>query len=199
MENLTDKNCSLSGMWILRLFGRVIVFGILLSLFLVPLIFTQNNISTQQIQLHQMPFFSGSKLLLLAAIVVGIPLFIAAATVLLRINLHFSLEEKFFVLKEGVIGKRQRNIPYSVIQDVLIKTDFWGRIFGYSTVIFENASGSGKNYIADNRKRGKNEIVGSRGNKIFIPGLKKEDAEKVKTLLFKKIQENPARETGGGM
>ncbi len=116
---------------------------------------------------------------------------------LIRGNFHYSLEEKFLIIRQGVISKKQRNLPYGVIQNVFVKQDLFERIFGLATLRIENASQAGG--ARDVRMHQEQEYVGASGNKVNIPGLKKQDAEELKKLILKKIKENPIEDSQSGL
>lgn len=128
---------------------------------------------------------------------------------LVRMNFHYSTEEKFFMVKEGIISKAQRNLPYGVIQNVFVKQDVFDRIFGLASLAVENASMGGKGLFGSSsgmqsfRMSGvanqQGESVGSSGNKVNIPGLKKEDAETLKNIILQRMKENPIEDSQSGL
>lgn len=106
---------------------------------------------------------------------------------------HYTLEANFLSTKEGVINRKQRNIPYAVIQHIFVKRDLLDRVFNLASLSIENASEGGRGAVVPNRKH---ETIGSSSNNINIPGLTVENAETLKTLILEKMKENPARELG---
>ncbi len=136
-------------------------------------------------------------------LVLALPI-ILIANPLIRMNFHYSLDEKFFDVKQGVISKKHKNLPYAVIQNVFVKQDVFDRIFGLASLKIENASlGSGK---VKKRKsfslissKSDSESVGASGNKVNIPGLKKQSAEELKNLILQKIKENPLEDSQSGL
>ncbi|MCX5700098.1 MAG: PH domain-containing protein [Candidatus Omnitrophica bacterium] len=129
-------------------------------------------------------------------LVLALPVMLIANP-LIRNRFHYSLEEKFLIVRQGVISKKQRNLPYGVIQNVFLKQDLFDRIFGLATLRIENASQAGG--ARDIRMRQAQEGVGASGNKINIPGLKKQSAEELKNLILKKIKENPIEDSQSGL
>jgi uncharacterized membrane protein YdbT with pleckstrin-like domain len=123
----------------------------------------------------------------------------------IRANFHYSLDDKFLNVKQGVISKKQRNLSYGVIQNVYIKQDLFDRIFKLATLRIENAaqSGSGGVKLSSFRLTGisnnDENSVGSSGNKINIPGLKKQDAEELKKYILQKIKDNPIEDSQSGL
>ncbi len=119
------------------------------------------------------------------------------ANPLIRANFHYSLDDKFLIVRQGVISKKQRNMPYGVIQNVFVKQDLFDRIFGLASLRIENASqaGGAKN-IRIQEEQGS---VGASGNKVNIPGLKKQSAGELKNLILNKIKENPIEDNQSGL
>jgi len=140
-------------------------------------------------------------------LVLALPIMLIANP-LIRANFHYSLDDKFFAVRQGVISKKQRSLPYGVIQNVFVKQDLFDRIFGLATLRVENASQSGggakehwwnKSYGSKSTAYGQSEGVGSSGNKVNIPGLKKQNAEELKNYILQKIKENPIEDSQSGL
>lgn len=138
-------------------------------------------------------------------LVIAFPIFLVLNP-LTRSNFHYATEEKFFVVKEGIISKKQRNLPYGVIQNVFVKQDIFDRIFGIASLAVENAvQGDGKSsggfwslkMTAYKNQQG--DKIGSSGNQVSIPGLKKEDAEALKNILLQRMKENPNTDIQSGL
>jgi len=122
---------------------------------------------------------------------------------LARANFHYSLNDKYFHIRQGIIAKKQRSLPYGVIQNILIKQDLFDRVFRLASLRIENASqaGGNKNTHWWNKKRGSRSSIykgglGSSGNGVNLLGLKKQDAEALKNVFLQKIKENPIEESG---
>jgi uncharacterized membrane protein YdbT with pleckstrin-like domain len=119
-------------------------------------------------------------------------------------NFHFSLDKEFITINQGVLSKKQRQLPYGVIQDIVVGQSFVERLFGIANLTFENASQTGSGpakvfgmTIGNNRRRSLYQEIGiQKDGKINIPGLKKTDAEALKNALLAKIKENPIKEQG---
>jgi uncharacterized membrane protein YdbT with pleckstrin-like domain len=129
-------------------------------------------------------------------------------SILRRATFHYVLETQFLNLKQGILSKQERHIPYGVIQNTLVKQDLLDRIFGLASVSIENASlGAGKGQevqkvfgltLGNTRKR-EFETIGFSGNKVSIPGLLKNDAELLKTSILQKMKENPIEDNQSGL
>lgn len=124
---------------------------------------------------------------------------------LIRANFHYTTQEKFFEIRQGVISKKQRNLPYGAIQNVFVNQDIFDRIFGLASLRIENASQAGggqkvrwwnKSYGSKTNYYNQQNRMGSSGNKVNIPGLKKSNAEALKAILLQRMKENPAEELG---
>jgi len=90
-----------------------------------------------------------------------------------RLYYHFykyELTEKEFRKEYGVITKYYTTIPYDRIQNIDIHRGFWGRILGLSELYIQTA-GEGGTSVAEG----------------IVPGLSKEDAEKLREELINKI------------
>ncbi len=81
-------------------------------------------------------FFFG---FLLIYALVALPIFLIANPII-RSRFHYSVENKYFVINQGVFRKIQRNLPYGVIQNVFVKQDLFDRIFGLASLKIEDAS-----------------------------------------------------------
>lgn len=136
-------------------------------------------------------------------LVIALPIYLIANP-LIRANFHYSTDEKYFTVRQGVFSKKQRNLPYGVIQNVLVKQDWFDRVFGLASFSVENASqGGGKGFFGRSKSfrmggayQQQGETVGSSGNKVNIPGLRKKDAEALKLILLQRMKENPIEESG---
>lgn len=112
---------------------------------------------------------------------------------LARINFHFLFNDKFISVRQGIIFKRQRNLVYGVIQNILVKQSFFDKIFGIASLSLEDASKSG------NQFGNFGDLVGSWGHKINIPGLKKQKAEDLKSIILNKLNEQAGHDGQSGL
>lgn len=137
-----------------------------------------------------------------------IPFYILYAY-LRKITFHYSIENQFLTLRQGILSKQQRHIPYGVIQNVFVKQDLFDRLFGLASLILENASmGAGSQQerqtkvfgmTLGSKKQERVEMVGFSGNKVSIPGLKKENAETLKGIVLQQMKENPIDDSQSGL
>jgi uncharacterized membrane protein YdbT with pleckstrin-like domain len=117
--------------------------------------------------------------------VIGFISFIVTA--LSRDNFHFLVDKEFVIFHQGIISKQQKNLPYGVIQDVIINQDIVDRVLGLASLTIENASfGGGQVYV---RGRQAGAMIGFVGNMAVIPGLTEQNAETLKNILLSKIKQ----------
>lgn len=119
---------------------------------------------------------------------------ISTAITYLKVNaFSFDFKDTLVTLNQGIISKQQRDLQYSVIQNIIVKRDIFSRIFGLASFTFENAAGGGgfSNMMkaSKNSKYSvyQNDFLGFSGNLVCIPGLKNTDAEKLKTFLMERL------------
>ncbi|MBU2578691.1 PH domain-containing protein [Patescibacteria group bacterium] len=201
-EIITEKKYPIQKMWILKSAIRVIIYSIpvvaVILFFLLIIVFSGKNNAVAMFLL----FF----LLIFIPIVIGIG---AIFSFLLRLTFHYSVEDNFLTLNQGILSRQQRHIPYGVIQNLFIRQDLLDRIFGLASLTIENASqGAGAgifNLVQTFRlslSRGFQqnlELVGFSGNKVNIPGLTKQNAETLKEIILQKMKENPIEDSRSGL
>lgn len=116
---------------------------------------------------------------------------------------HFVIDENYMIFNQGVFKKESRNTPYGRIQGVYLNQSLFDRIFGLSSLTIEDFSVGGFSKMDTKgnigRGRGRYEAVGFEGCRIHIPGIKKGDAEELKTMLLKKIVDNPIHDMHSGL
>ena len=123
---------------------------------------------------------------------------------------HYAVEDRFLRVKQGILSKNERHIPYEVIQNILVKQDLFDRLFKLSSLEIDNASQAG-GALANNpqnkffglniphRESKDFEFIGFRDNKVNIPGLKKNNAEALKEIILQKMKENPIENNISGL
>lgn len=190
-EIITEKDYPVQGIWVVKS-----ILGSLLSLLILGSFFLF-GINDEEINFY------------LIVLIVFIPLHIIYA-VLRRATFCYSIEGQFFTLRQGILSKQQRHIPYGVIQNIFVKQDLFDRIFGLASLAVENASqGAGSSATAGeqkvfgmrigNQQRQQTEMVGFSGNKVSIPGLTKANAEILKGIVLQKMKENPIEDSQSGL
>jgi len=90
-------------------------------------------------------------------------------------SIEYSLDDKNFTFRGGVISRFEKFLPFSKIQHVVIYESFWQRLLGLSSVSIETAREGG---FATNTYGQRYNVKVRTGP--YIPDLKTEDAEKLK-------------------
>jgi len=189
-EIITEKNYPVEGIWILKSALRFILIVLIFSpFFLFGINDTETNIY----------------MIIYIALVPATLVYAA----LRRATFHYFIEDKFLTLKQGILSKQQRNIPYGVIQNIFVKQDLFDRLFGLASLTLENASlGAGSQQegqtkvfgmTLSNKKQKSVEMVGFSGNKVSIPGLKKGNAEILKGIVLQQMKANPIDDSQSGL
>ena len=166
MDNaITEKDYPIRVRWIVKASVAPVLFAVLLLILLGISLNDEQN-ANGMIILY---------LIIILVLIVGQVVTIA----LKRSCFHYSLEDEFLVVRQGVLAKQERQIPYSKIQDIFMRRRLSDRIFGLASLRIENASQGtlpvSPSYILGKRRVG-SEIFGSIGNVVNIPGLDKNDA-----------------------
>lgn len=115
---------------------------------------------------------------------------------------RYSLGSEYITINQGVLNKQQKHFAYGVIQNVFVEQDLFDRILGIASLTIENAAvGAGGNAssAAYYNKKVKSNLVGIYGNRVRIPGLKKEHAAKLRNYILEKIKENPIDDMQSGL
>jgi uncharacterized membrane protein YdbT with pleckstrin-like domain len=188
---ITEKNYPIQRLWVFKS-----ILGSLFTLIFVVVYFLISSrlISDDtEMNLFAIRIFGPYVILAL-----GFAIFYFIVTALRRANFHYFIEEKFLTLKQGILSKQQRHIPYGVIQNLFVKQDLFDRIFGLASLTIENAS-QGAGVLAVPQRRQEIEMVGSSGNKVSIPGLTKQNAETLKEIVLQKMKENPVEDSQSGL
>lgn len=191
-EIITEKNHPIRNIW---LFKQILPVLIILPIYLFIFIGIGNGA-----ELSSSVVFGFFPFLLIFVLVLGIPIVI---NVLRRAYFHYSLDQHFIVLHQGIISKQNRNVPYGRIQGVFVNQGLFDRIFGLASLTIEDFSDGGKSamnvdgYVGSGKSR--HEALGFVGNKIHIPGLKKGDAEELKAIILQKVKENPIEDSQSGL
>lgn len=113
--------------------------------------------------------------------------------ILVRNSFHYELGDKFITVRQGVISRQERHIPYTGIQNVIINRRLMDRVWGIAALTIENATTSDASAESEDvyaeRDNGRTELLGASGNKLNIPGLKLANAEFLKKVILEKIKE----------
>lgn len=125
-------------------------------------------------------------------------LFLVAAIIypiLKRATFSYALEDDYLTVRQGIITRQERHIPYNVIQNIIIRRNLDDLIFNLATITVENASAGG-GYV---QQRGFNTTgqPGSSSNHVVIVGLQTSDATALREAILAKMLANPERTDSG--
>lgn len=117
---------------------------------------------------------------------VGLPI----VALLRRRTFHYTVEEHFLMMRQGILSKQERRIPYQVIQTVMIHQNILDKMLGLAFINIENAAG-GTGIQPRQAGRKKNMPLELTGffftNKVIVPGLSFHDAELLENTILQKI------------
>lgn len=197
-EIITEKKYPVQGVWVFKS-----MLGSLSALiFFVPYLLISSRFG-ETVKGIEIIFYA-------VVVIVSFAIFHFAVTILRRATFHYSIEGQFLTLKQGILSKQQRHIPYGVIQNLFVKQDLFDRIFGLASLTIENASQGAGSLVAPqgqkvfglligNQQQQQVEMVGFSGNKVSIPGLTKVNAEILKGIVLQKMKENPIEDSQSGL
>lgn len=200
---ITEKDYPVQGLWILKSIIRSLIVFVIIGVFFYwssgyeNLSLWESLSKDPELQIYFWIYIAAIPFSLIMAI-------------LRRATFHYSIESQFLTLRQGILSRQQRHIPYGVVQNLFVKQDLFDRIFGLASLTIENASQGGTN--ADNQqeqkvfglrignqRRQQTEMVGFSGNKVSIPGLTKTNAEILKGIVLQKMKENPIEDSQSGL
>jgi uncharacterized membrane protein YdbT with pleckstrin-like domain len=190
-STITENDYPVQTIWV---FKSILRFLLILAIFIFIIVISGTN--------NYLSFFSN------VIFIIFYIVFYIILSALRRMTFHYSVENNFLTLQQGILSRQQRHIPYGVIQNLFVKQDVFDRIFGLASVSIENASaGAGSQagtqkffgITIKNQRKQQIEMVGFSGNKVSIPGLTKDDAEKLKVIILQKMKENPVEDNQSGL
>ncbi len=103
--------------------------------------------------------------------------FLIVADALQRVTFHYSIEDGFLTLRQGVLTREESQIPYGGIQDIFVKQDLLDRVFGLATLTIEHVPYAN----------------------IDIQGLAKPSAEMLRRIVLQEMKENPIENAQSGL
>jgi putative membrane protein len=107
--------------------------------------------------------------------------------VLWRITYSFEFQPQFILVRQGVLRREEKHVPYRSVQNVLNKQSIIDRMFGLGTVVIENAAQG-----AVVSRRG----AMSRPSQVIIPGQPTQKAKQLSDELNRILGGNNASTTG---
>lgn len=102
---------------------------------------------------------------------------------------EYSFNEESTYLKQGIVYVEERFVPYQKMQNILILQSISDILSNTATLKIENASEGAGALMHGRRNLYRSNHIGFDSNFVSIPGLKKEDAEKMKIFLLNKIRD----------
>ena len=201
---ITEKNYPVQGLWILKFIIRSLIVFVVIAIFF----FYWSN-SYDDLSLLDSLSKDPELRIYFWVYIAAVPFSLIMA-ILRRATFHYSIEPQFLTLRQGILSRQQRHIPYGVIQNLFVEQDLLDRIFGLASLTVENASQGGTNVSNQqeqkvfglrigNQRRQQMEMVGFSGNKVSIPGLTKANAEILKGIVLQKMKENPIEDSQSGL
>ncbi len=100
---------------------------------------------------------------------------------------HFEFGDQYITIRQGVIKRQERHLPYGVIQNVMIKRSLSDRLFGLATINVQNAVQQGKLGYRESADT----TIGSSGTDFNLPGQTPKNAEVLRKIVLEKMKENP--------
>lgn len=189
-DQISEQDYPIHDLWIFKPILGQILGGIIFTIFVLG---NHTNSPDQVSSTNN----TGASIFIYALIVIVFVTVGTTVRMLQRANYHYLLEDHYLTLKQGIIKKQQRHIPYGVIQNLFIKQDLLDRMFGLGALSIENASqGGDSKLMARNQK---NDPLGFSGNSVKIPGLLKQNAEALKQDILQRMKDNPITDTGSGL
>ncbi len=201
---ITEKDYPIRGLWVFKSIIYYLVVFIVIAIF-----FFNWSISYDDLSLWE-SLFKDSELKIYFWVYVAVVPFSLMMAILRRATFHYSIEPQFLTLRQGILSRQQRHIPYGVIQNLFVKQDLFDRIFGLASLTIENAAQGGGVLSAPQdqkifgmrlgaQQRQQLEMVGFSGNKVSIPGLTRANADILKGIVLQKIKENPIEDSQSGL
>ena len=200
---ITEKDYPVQGLWIIKSIIRSLIVFIIIAVFFYWSSGYENSSLWESLS-------KDPELQIYFWIYIAAVPFSLILAILRRATFHYSIEPQFLTLRQGILSRQQRHIPYGVIQNLFVKQDLFDRIFGLASLAIENASQGGANVgnqqeqkvfglRIGNQGRQQTETVGFSGNKVSIPGLTKANAEILKGIVLQKMKENPIEDSQSGL
>lgn len=109
-------------------------------------------------------------------------------------HFHFALQDDGIVFQQGTFFAHARSVPYRAVRKVSLTRDWFDKIFGWASLTIEDASQPEPGFWDDKMTsegyvvgyKVYYEVIGFLGNRIHIPGLKREDAEELQAHILQK-------------
>ena len=153
--------------WRVSAYISVIILAIFISLWFMPIL-----------KVFGVGFFGMLKMFIFLFVVLAI-----LAEIWIRLSYDrwlYEFTKTNLKIERGVIFKRYSNVPYQRVQNVDIRRGIIARMLGFSAVFIQTA---GYSY-------GGGQGLGSEG---YLPAVSKEEAEKIRDFVMKKISKRSSQ------
>lgn len=193
-QSITEKDCPIEPVWVLKSALPSILGSSITFIWFFLIVFPFNSIREDKQPELRFVIFGLLMLFILLPMLLHFLI-----NIFIRKNFHYSLDDKFLNVRQGILSKQNRHLPYGVIQNVMIQKGILDRIFNLATLTIENAAsagGAGMLINANFQQNTGGEMLGFKSNLIRIPGLSFQNAENLKNLILEKIKANPIEEIG---
>jgi uncharacterized membrane protein YdbT with pleckstrin-like domain len=192
MQNIiTENDYPVESSWILKIPVNFLIIALSIAISL-GLILLPIGILTKEDNLTFLVIMG-----ILAFTLMGIGFLSTIIAALSRDNFHYSIENEFMIFHQGIISKQQKNLPYSVIQDLIVTQDIADKLLGLASITIENASFGGGQVYAKGRQA--KALIGFIGNVVVIPGLTTQNAIDLRKILLSKIREYKSLDRRSGL
>jgi len=180
--SVTEKTYPIEQKWIIK---SAVLFGIIGMIFIVFIFSTDEAFKLLNIS----PVWGLGIFPLSLLVFIILKLMVA--------NYQFSFSDQTIVLRQGILSKSERHIPYGRIQQICISQGLINRLLGLASVSIETASeGAGRDRSDSPESFAP---LGYSGNKIGIPGVSYENAINLKNTLMKLMVANPIYDAQSGL
>lgn len=177
-ETFSSKTFPISGAWVFGVFASALVTSFVFVFFLG--LFGLRAIDSVE------ALNAGTVII---AIIIYIITYIATVirALIWRQVFYFEFLPQFIVIKDGIISREEKHIPYHTIQDVSSRQSILDRMLGIANVRIENAATQmvQSRYGATRRSGG-----------LVIPGITVAQAEKIVSALKDVLAKTSSRSTG---
>ena len=111
--------------------------------------------------------------------------------ILQRKYYHFEFGDQYITIRQGIIKKQERHIPYVVIQNISVRRGLTDRIFGLANLNVQSAIQQGQRTKSTYKSDFADNIMGSSGTDFNLPGQLPENAEILRKIVLEKMKQNP--------
>ena len=193
--DISEQNFPIQINWVWKQVSLAIV-SASVTIFSLTLLFYSENADPSGVHTH-IPLIV---LPLVSVIAAALRLFVA---LMQRKYYHFEFGDQYITVRQGIINRQERHIPYGVIQDLTVMRSLTDRIFGIASINASNATQQanvkGMSFwqswkASSSRNRSDNSadaVMGSNGQNFSLPGQSPEAAEQLRQIILAKMKESP--------